>query len=177
MFAPGPAAGPALAFLQLLLSASNAALTGDRLLGILDPADELIASQGRDALPGVERRGAGNECLTQVLRKLMNHSTGHCCLSGHTPMVFRWLSDDKPHVRFVEQPDVIAPAAGSRIPVPAFDAIGPETGTNPQRCPSGEAGAWRSSPRLGGASRQLRMVLPVANRRWPASVGVECAIS
>ena len=40
---PWPAAGPALAFLQLLLCPPNAALSGGLLLGILDPADELVA--------------------------------------------------------------------------------------------------------------------------------------
>jgi hypothetical protein len=43
VLAPGPAAGPALAFLQLLLRPPNAALSGGLLLGILGPADELVA--------------------------------------------------------------------------------------------------------------------------------------
>ncbi len=43
VLAPRPAAGPALAFLQLLLGAPNAALSGGLLLGILDPANELVA--------------------------------------------------------------------------------------------------------------------------------------
>ena len=43
MLAPRPAAGPALAFLQFLLGPPNASLTGGLLLGILDPADELVA--------------------------------------------------------------------------------------------------------------------------------------
>ena len=38
-----PAAGSTLAFFQLLLSAANAACSCRRLLGILDPADELVA--------------------------------------------------------------------------------------------------------------------------------------
>ena len=46
VLAPRPTAGPALAFLQLLLGAPNAALSGGLLLGILDPADELVAGLG-----------------------------------------------------------------------------------------------------------------------------------
>jgi len=41
--APRPAAGPTLALLELLLGSANAAFSGRRLLGILDPADELVA--------------------------------------------------------------------------------------------------------------------------------------
>src|SRR5438477_12987935 len=38
VLAPRPAAGPALALLQLLLGPADAALSGHLLLGILDPA-------------------------------------------------------------------------------------------------------------------------------------------
>jgi hypothetical protein len=44
MIAPWPAAGPTLAFLQLLLGPANA-VSGHILLGILDPAAELVAGQ------------------------------------------------------------------------------------------------------------------------------------
>ena len=57
VLAPRPAAGPALAFVQLLLGPANAAFSDDLLLGILDPADELIAGQGHDVSPGSECRG------------------------------------------------------------------------------------------------------------------------
>ena len=43
VLAPRPAAGSALAFLELLLGAPNAALSGGLLLGSVDPADELVA--------------------------------------------------------------------------------------------------------------------------------------
>jgi len=52
VLAPWPAAGPTLAFLQLLPGPSDAAFSGLLLLGILDPADELVAGQGRDVFPG-----------------------------------------------------------------------------------------------------------------------------
>ena len=66
MIAPRPAAGPALAILQLLLGPANATFSGRLLLGILDPADELVARQGRDVLPGIECRGVGHQRLAQV---------------------------------------------------------------------------------------------------------------
>ena len=43
VLAPRPAAGPALAFLQLLLGPANAAFSGDLLLGILDQMNSLRA--------------------------------------------------------------------------------------------------------------------------------------
>jgi len=43
VLAPRPAAGPALAILQLLLGPANATFSGRLLPGILDPADELVA--------------------------------------------------------------------------------------------------------------------------------------
>jgi hypothetical protein len=75
--APRPAAGPTLAFLKLLLGSANAAFSGHLLLGILDPADELVAGQRRDVPPGSERRRVGDQRFAQVFRKLVNHPTGH----------------------------------------------------------------------------------------------------
>jgi hypothetical protein len=43
VLAPWPATGSTLAFLKLLLGASNAAPAGRHLLGIFDPTDELVA--------------------------------------------------------------------------------------------------------------------------------------
>ena len=51
MLAPGPAARPAHALLELLLRPADAPFTGLLLLGVLDPADELVARQRRDVLP------------------------------------------------------------------------------------------------------------------------------
>ena len=75
--APWPAAGSALAVLQLLLGPANAALSCRHLLGILDPADELVAGQRCDVLPGIECRGVGDQRLPEVRRKLVHHPTGH----------------------------------------------------------------------------------------------------
>ena len=75
--APWPATGPTLAFFQLLLGAANAAFSRGLLLGIFHPADELVAGQRCDVLPGIERRGVGDQRLAQVSRKLVYHPTGH----------------------------------------------------------------------------------------------------
>jgi|SRR5580658_5274371 hypothetical protein len=77
VIAPRPTAGPTLAFLELLLGSANAAFSGHLLLGILDPADELVAGQRRDVLPGSERRRVGDQRFAQVFRKLVHHPTGH----------------------------------------------------------------------------------------------------
>src|SRR6187549_2859957 len=90
--APRPAAGSALAFLQLFPRAANAAFSGRLLLGVLDPADELVARQGGDVLPGVERRGAARQRRAQVRRERVHHSTGKS-LAAHTARVVA------PHLR------------------------------------------------------------------------------
>src|SRR6266576_6955682 len=91
MLAPWPAAGPTLAFLQLLLGPANAALSGHLLLGIFDPADELVAGQRRDVLPGIQRRGVGGQRLAQVSWKLVHHPTGHS-RAAHTATVVKRLN-------------------------------------------------------------------------------------
>src|SRR5680860_209576 len=68
VLASRPAAGAALTLLQLLPRAPNSTFAGGLLFGVLDPADELVARQGRDVVPGIERRGAGTQRLAQVSR-------------------------------------------------------------------------------------------------------------
>src|SRR5262245_62287182 len=75
MLAPRPAAGPTLPFLQLLLGPANPAFSGHLLLGILNPADELIAGQGRDVVPGIECRVVGDLCMPQVWGQLVHYPT------------------------------------------------------------------------------------------------------
>ena len=75
--APRPAAGPTPAFLQFLLGPANAPFSGHLLLGILDPADELVTGQRRDVLPSIECRGVGYQRVAQVSWKLVHHPTGH----------------------------------------------------------------------------------------------------
>jgi len=77
VLAARPAAGPTLAFLQLLVGPANATLSGHFLLGILDPADELVTGQRRDVVPGIECGGVGDQRLAQVGGKLVHHATRH----------------------------------------------------------------------------------------------------
>jgi hypothetical protein len=84
--APRPTAGPTLAVLQLLLGPPNAARPGGLLLGILDPADELVAGQWRDVVPGIECRRVGEQSLTEVRGQLMHDPTGHP-LAAHWSIV------------------------------------------------------------------------------------------
>lgn len=77
MAASGPAARPALAFFELLLGPSDPALSGRILLGVFDPADELVAGQRCDVVPGEERLGIGHEFGTEVGRKPVDHTAGH----------------------------------------------------------------------------------------------------
>jgi hypothetical protein len=88
VLAPRPAAGPALAIFQLLPSPANATLPGRLLLGILDPADELVARQRCDVLPSIERRRVGDQHLAQVCGQLVHYSTGHS-RATHTGTVTR----------------------------------------------------------------------------------------
>ena len=83
---PRPAAGPAHSLLELLTSPADAACSGRRLLGVLDPADELVAGQRRNVLPGIECRGIDDQRLAQVLRKPMHHATGYSW-AAHTATV------------------------------------------------------------------------------------------
>jgi hypothetical protein len=84
--APRPAARPTLALLKLLLGSANAAFSGHLLLGILDPADELVAGQRRYGPPEIERRRAFDQSLAQVFRKVVHHPTGHS-LAAHKTTV------------------------------------------------------------------------------------------
>src|SRR5581483_7585282 len=77
VLAPRPATGAALALLELLLGPTDATLSGGFLFGVLYPADELVAGQGRDVIPGIERGGVRHQRSTQVRRQFMHHPTGH----------------------------------------------------------------------------------------------------
>ena len=66
-----------MAFFQLFSGPTNATFSSGLLLGVVDPADELVACQGSDVDPGGERRRAGDERLSEIGRKLVDHSTGH----------------------------------------------------------------------------------------------------
>src|SRR5258708_29168669 len=71
-----PAARPPLAFLQLLLGPAHAAFSRHLLLGVLHPADELVASQRRDVLPSIKRRRVGDQRDAQVCGSLCTTPPG-----------------------------------------------------------------------------------------------------
>lgn len=75
MLAPWPAAGPAHAVLQFLLGAPDAAFSRGLLFGVLHPADELVASQRRDVVPGVESRSVCHQGLAQVAWQLVDDAS------------------------------------------------------------------------------------------------------
>src|SRR6202042_1402138 len=77
-----PAARPALTVLQFFSGPADAAFSRLVLLGVLDPADELIPGQGRDVLPRIQRRRAGDQGLAQVRGKLVHHPAWHL-LAAH----------------------------------------------------------------------------------------------
>jgi hypothetical protein len=89
MPAPWPAAGAALAFLQLLPGAANATFSGHRLLGVLDPADELVAGQRSDVIPGIKGRPVGDECGPEIRRKRVHYSTRHSLAAHRTTLAVR----------------------------------------------------------------------------------------
>jgi hypothetical protein len=61
--------------------------SGHLLLGILDPADELVSGQRRDVLPGIQCRRAGDQRLAQVCGKLVHYPTGHSLAAAHRATV------------------------------------------------------------------------------------------
>jgi hypothetical protein len=82
VLAPRPAAGPAFALLKLFLGTADAALSGFFLLGVFDPADELVACQRRDVLPRRERGVVADERGTQVGGKVVD-DTARNLLTAH----------------------------------------------------------------------------------------------
>ena len=84
--APRPATGSTLTFLELLLCSTYTAFSGHLLLGILDPADELVAGERCDVLPCIEGGGVGDQRQAQVPWKPVHHPTGHS-LAAHTATV------------------------------------------------------------------------------------------
>lgn len=61
--APRPATRPPYAFFQLFLRPANAPFPCLLLLGVLDPADELVTGERSDVVPGVERGGIRHQRL------------------------------------------------------------------------------------------------------------------
>lgn len=93
MPAPGPAAGTALAFFQLLLSPADAPLSGRRLRGILYPTDELVARQRRDVVPRSQSRG-----------QPMHHPAGHLGTTHRATFFSALLGEDFQLTEAVDEP-------------------------------------------------------------------------
>jgi len=144
VFAPWPAAGPTLAFFQLLLGAADAACSGRLLLGIFDPADELVAGQRRDVLPGIECRGVGDQRLAQVSWKLVYHPAGHSRAAHGTTVV----GSAQPY----------RPTSAARMaPPPAFSEgprqAGRRSGCSPRSARRRGIRGWQVVPTVGGHDR------------------------
>src|SRR6185312_9555754 len=82
VLAARPAARSAHAFLQFFLGSPDAAFARFLLLGVFDPADELVARQRRDVLPRRERGGVADQCGSQVRGQLVHDAARHS-LAAH----------------------------------------------------------------------------------------------
>jgi hypothetical protein len=89
MLAPRPAARSTLALLQFLLGAANASFARLLLLRILDPADELIAREGRDVLPRGQRRVVADQRRAQIGWQLVHDTTRHSRAVHHAKIIQR----------------------------------------------------------------------------------------
>jgi hypothetical protein len=88
MNATCPAAGPLLSLQQFACGSLHTTLARFWLFGVVDPADELITTEGRQAAPQSQDRGIRLDCGLKVvaccvdsaLRKIVRHQTSE--LSG-----------------------------------------------------------------------------------------------
>ncbi len=89
VLAPRPAAGSALTFLKFLTCSTNSAFSGHLLLGVFNPADELIARQRRDVLPSVKGLGTSDQRHAKVWRKFVHRPAGHSLVAHDARVVVR----------------------------------------------------------------------------------------
>ena len=75
MGAARPAAWASHPILELLDSAADTTLTSRIALGVFDPADELVASQGSDVAPRVGRHLAVTQALLEIGGKVVDCAT------------------------------------------------------------------------------------------------------
>ena len=71
----GPATGPAHTVVEFLDGTADPALAGFLLLGVADPADELVARQHRDVEPGRLGILVGDERFGEVLGQFVDLAT------------------------------------------------------------------------------------------------------
>ncbi len=150
---------------------------GSVLLGILDPADELVAGQGRDVLPGIECHAVGDQRLTQVRGQLMHHPTGHS-LAAHRPIVVS-RRQARFTIRLWDGLPPLGPPGGIRFRGQrafrrraALTRYAPKGGASARRS-AGHSGARAeggpSAPRRFHPARERRGELGVRARERPAS--------
>jgi hypothetical protein len=143
MLAPRPATRPAPAFLKFLLRPADPARSGLLLFGIFDPANELVARQRRDVLPGSQRHGVSDQGLAEVCGELVHDSTGYS-LAAHGAMVnAERLARYHGLARQLQQPD------GVSMRGPRDNDEGHET-TNEGRTNVWRCGQTRTSSRVTG---------------------------
>ena len=117
-----PAAGPTHAFLQFLLSPADTAFSGRLLLGIFNPADEFVAGQRRDVLPGIESQGVGDERKTQIAWKLVHHTSGQS-RGAHTTTVVGGTETLWPTISSVDNGSAKGRDDGSRWSLWSRDSV------------------------------------------------------
>jgi hypothetical protein len=77
-----------LTFFELLLGSANTTFTSHLLLGVLHPADELVASERRDVAPSVKGVRIGDQRSAQIYRKLVDYPTGYLLLAHSERVAF-----------------------------------------------------------------------------------------
>jgi hypothetical protein len=82
MCAARPTTGTALTLFEFFLGPTNPPLACHLLFGVIDPANELIASERRDVPPRIEGGIVRDERATQIGREFMDHATRYP-LSAH----------------------------------------------------------------------------------------------
>lgn len=93
MRAARPTARPTHAVVQLFTGAADAPLTGCGPLRVLDPADELVASERGDVEPGIVSHGIRGKGGSEVIRKWVYRTTGESVVRcnnvcvWHTPRI------------------------------------------------------------------------------------------
>jgi len=78
-------------------AAANSQLSGHLLLGILNPEDELVASQRCDVPPSNEYRQVGDQLRAQVCRELVHYTTGNTLIAHTARLVIQrrcWFGPD-----------------------------------------------------------------------------------
>src|SRR5688572_12620761 len=79
--AAGPTAGTPLALFQFLAGSADASFARLLLPCVLDPADELVAGERCDVIPGSERRRIGDARAAQVCGQLVYNAAWYALVA------------------------------------------------------------------------------------------------